>query len=84
VVWAASLKVKVRELVVEARRRLELDVVIKDRSCGKFVPVTVILSPPSKFKFVSGVAAVIVQVTVSAARPATFGTFPYLVTISGT
>ena len=82
-VWAASLKVKVRVLVVEANLLLDPEAYIKLRSCGKFVPVMVILSPPKRFRLFRGTADVIVQVMVSAANPLAFGIFPFLVTISG-
>jgi hypothetical protein len=82
-VWAASLKVKVRVLVVEANLLLDPEVWMKLKSCGKFVPVTVMLSPPKRFRLFNGIADVIVQVMVSAVNPLALGILPFLVTISG-
>lgn len=72
-----------RVLVAEASLLRDPEAEIKFKSWGKFVPVTVILSPPKRFKLVKGIADVIVQVTTSAVRPASFGILPYLVTSSG-
>jgi len=81
-VWAGSLKVSETELT-DCYSLLLLELMsIKSRWCGKFVPVTVMLSPPSKLRLESGVAEAIVQATWTFVTVEAFGIRPSLETIS--